>query len=167
MSQTNQETTIRTARLDDAGAVADIYNHYVKVGGATFDTSMWAVAQVIEIMDVPPPQCWLVAESPSQMVGWASARQFSNRFGYRFSVETAIYLAPESMGGGLADRLQNELIQKCRQAGLHHAMARVIAGNERSMRFHQRHGYELVGIQKEIGHIAGDWADVAILQKIL
>ncbi len=56
--------------------------------------------------------------------------------------------------------------EHCRDCGIHHAVAKVIADNSRSMAFHQRFGYELVGIQKAIGHMNGKWTDVAILQKI-
>ena len=41
-----------------------------------------------------------------------------------------------------------------------------LADNQRSIAFHRRYGYELVGIQKEIGHMEGKWTDVAILQRL-
>jgi phosphinothricin acetyltransferase len=55
----------------------------------------------------------------------------------------------------------------CAEQGIHHLVSRVIAGNQRSLQFHFRCGYKMVGIQKEIGRLNGEWLDVAILQKIL
>lgn len=162
---------IRQATLNDADAVAGIYNHYVRAGGATFDTQPWERSQVIEIMDIRPPECWLVAVDATgnpgdQMLGWASARKFSDRHGYRLSVETAIYLSPEAQGRGVADRLQRELEAACVKGGLHHATARILVQNHRSLQFHYRHGYEKVGVQKEIGNMDEKWIDVMILQKL-
>ncbi len=157
---------IRAAAQADATSVAEIYNHYVDSGNATFDTERWTTAQAAGYIQSEPPDVWLVAQSLSQIQGWASARRYSLRGGYRQTCETAIYLAPAFVGLGVADALQRGIDQHCRLHGLHHAVAKIIAGNERSMAFHRRHGYELVGVQKEIGRINDRWLDVAIMQKI-
>lgn len=157
---------VRVATDRDASDIASIYNHYVDIGGATFDNDHWTTDQVIELLNGRKPTCWLVAVDEDVVIGWSSACPFSHRYGYRFSCETAIYLTPASLGRGVGDALQVRLEQHCRECGIHHAVARIIADNERSMAFHRRYGYELVGIQKEIGHMNDQWADVAILQKI-
>jgi len=43
----------------------------------------------------------------------------------------------------------------------------VVAGNDHSIRFHQRFGYETVGLQRRIGYLHGRWYDVMILQRLL
>jgi phosphinothricin acetyltransferase len=157
---------VRMASDQDALGIARIYNHYVDGGGATFDTVHWTTEQVIKLLKGPKPEGWLVAVENATVIGWASARLYSLRHGYRFTCETAIYLDPTAVGRGIADLLQWRLEEHCRQCGIHHAVARIIASNERSMAFHRRHGYELVGIQKEIGHMDQKWTDVAMMQKI-
>ena len=159
--------TIRPAVTGDAEAIAQIYNYYVQAGGATFDATPWETAQVGEMLPPVAPEQWLVAWDQTGLLGWASARRFSVRYGYRLSLETAMYLDPNAIGGGVAAGLQQQLEDRCRNHQIHHAMARIIADNQRSLAFHYRHGYELVGIQKEVGFINGKWTDVAILQKIL
>ena len=47
-----------------------------------------------------------------------------------------------------------------------YAVAKIVAGNDRSLAFHQRYGYQFVGTQKEIGRINDQWVDVVILQRI-
>lgn len=158
--------SVRAATDRDAEAIVQIYNHYVRVGGATFDTLPWTATFVVELIDHPKPDGWFVAIKNDGVVGWASVRRFSNRFGYRFSCETAIYLEPSAMGQGVGDLLQQRVEAHCRNCEIHHAMAKIIADNQRSIAFHRRYGYEMVGIQKEIGHMDGQWLDVAILQKI-
>lgn len=163
----DQGIIIRAATMGDADAIASIYNHYVLAGGATFDTVPWTGEQVVEAFAAGPSDSWLVADEQSTILGWASARQFSSRPGYRLSLESAIYLAATAVGKGVADRLQQENETRCRRRHIHHLMARVLTSNHRSLAFHQRHGYTTVGVQNEIGHMDGKWVDVTILQKLL
>ena len=163
------DSLVRAATTDDAGEIARIYNHYVAAGGATFATVPITSSDVeTMIRDGEATDGWYVAEVDGQqrLLGWASARSFSDRYGYRLSCETAIYMMPESTGTGVADRLQHCIHQHCIENRLHHAMAKIIATNERSLKFHYRHGYTLVGIQQEIGHMNDQWLDVAILQRL-
>lgn len=160
-------TSVRHAKLADAPSIASIYNHHVDLGESTFDSSHWTDLQVQALLAGKPPQVWLVAESDAGVGGWASARWYSLRHGYRFTLETSIYLAPAAVGTGMAHSLQGQLERYCIQHQIHHLVAKIAADNQRSMAFHYRHGYELVGIQKEVGQMDGDWKDVAILQKLL
>jgi phosphinothricin acetyltransferase len=162
----NDPVQVREARKKDAAAIARVYNHYVETGHATFDTARWTTDRVVNLIDGPAPEQWLVAAQKNVVIGWASVRPYSLRHGYRFTCETAIYVGTEAIGRGVGDKLQTRLEEHCRQCGIHHAVAKVIADNDRSMAFHYRYGYELVGIQKEVGHMDGKWIDVAILQRI-
>lgn len=157
---------VRPARVADAGGIAAVYNAHVASGRATFDVRPWQAAAVAELLRVPPPDGWYVAESGSAVVGWASARRFSDRHGFRHSCETAIYLADSAIGRGIADRLQAAIERHCLSHRLHHAVAKVIADNHRSLKFHQRHGYEHVGVQRQIGRLQGRWVDLVILQRL-
>lgn len=95
--------SVRAAVVDDAQAISEIYNHYVRSGGATFDTVPWTAEQVVEAFAAGPSEVWLVAEDSlaedgASVVGWSSARRFSTRPGYRLSLESAIYLSPPCSG---------------------------------------------------------------------
>ena len=158
---------VRKANERDAGAIARIYNYHVDLGGSTFDTEHWSEEQVRRLLQPLGPEVWLVAECPDSILGWASARWYSMRHGYRLTLETAIYLKQSAMGTGVGRPLQQQLEQHCRKNGIHHLVAKIDADNQRSVAFHHSQGYELVGIQKEVGFLNGHWKDVVILQKIL
>jgi len=155
--------------IRDAQAIAEIYNSYVDAGGATFDVTHWTTEFVIKQLRLPAPDGWFVAvdESTCQIAGWASVHRFSARHGFRWSCESAIYVRPDALGRGLADALQQRLEAHCHECHVHHLTAKIIADNTRSLAFHRRHGFESVGIQKEIGNMNGQWVDLVILQKIL
>jgi phosphinothricin acetyltransferase len=161
-----ERTDLRPASDGDATEIARIYNLHVDAGGSTFDTVHWQPAEVLAMIRAPAPEGWYVASRKNAVVGWASVRRYSIRHGYRYTGETAIYLDPAAIGQGVGDLLQNAVERHCRRQGMHHAVAKIASGNRRSLAFHYRHGYELVGIQKEIGHMEGQWVDVAILQRI-
>ncbi|TWU08084.1 GNAT family N-acetyltransferase [Stieleria varia] len=169
----NRNWIVRAAEVSDAAEIARIYNHYVASGGATFATKPTTLDEMESFLKLSPEpgwprDGWFVAESQGdrRLLGWASARTFSDRFGFRHSCETAIYLDSTSVGSGAADGLQQRIEQHCVEQRIHHAVAKIIADNQRSMRFHYRYGYELVGIQKEIGRLNDQWIDLAILQKL-
>lgn len=157
---------IRRAELCDAVQIAAIYNRHIDLGGSTFDAVHWKKPFVTAMISKSLPDGWFVAEQNGEIQGWASAKYFSDRAGYARSVETAIYLDPEAVGSGVAGPLQEAVLAHCVEHQIHHAMAKIIADNQRSIRFHQRYGYELVGVQKEIGWIDDAWVDVAILQRL-
>jgi phosphinothricin acetyltransferase len=55
----------------------------------------------------------------------------------------------------------------CRRFGYHHIVAKILADNQTSINLHEKFGFALVGVQREVGRLAGRWRDVAIYQLIL
>ncbi len=175
--------SIDVACAADAAAVAQIYAHYVRQQTATFDTEEWGADQTEKLIQCRSPEGFWVARSPqnrspqihspqtfdqpSRVIGWASARRFSARPGYRFSLESSVYVQPQLCGGGTGTALMNHLFHQCQANGIHHLMARIIAKNQGSLRFHEHVGYQIVGTQEEVGRIKDRWVDVVILQKRL
>ncbi len=166
MSTPNDTIDIRPSTIADAAEIARIYNFYIRRGGVTFDVDENSIEKIAKLLGRGRGDAWFVAAAGDALAGWASARQFSDRPGYRHSCETAIYLEDQAIGSGIGDLLQQRIEQHCRDAGVHHAMAKIVADNDRSLAFHYRYGYELVGTQKEIGRVDGRWVDVVILQRI-
>lgn len=101
------------------------------------------------------------------VAGWASLKRYSNREGYKSTAETSVYIDLESRGFGLGRRLMSELEVRAIRFGFHHLVAKIFTENSHSVIFHQQLGFELVGIQKEVGYTHGRWKDVTILQKLL
>ena len=46
-------------------------------------------------------------------------------------------------------------------------VAKIYAKNEASIEYNRKLGYEIVGTQKEIGYVGGEWLDVTIMQLII
>ena len=108
----------------------------------------------------------LVAET-DRTIGWGAVRKYSDRYGYRVCCETSIYLTLTETGQGYGSQLQKELLQAVERFNYHHVLVRIMAVNQESIRFHEKFGFELVGILREVGYFDNRWHDVAIMQRLL
>ena len=54
-----------------------------------------------------------------------------------------------------------------RASGFHAVIARIEASGEASRALHARCGFELVGIEREVGRKFSRWLDVAVMQCLL
>jgi phosphinothricin acetyltransferase len=46
-------------------------------------------------------------------------------------------------------------------------MARIVGSHEVSIALHRSCGFELVGVEQEVGRKFGRWLDVAVMQRLL
>ncbi|HLH46032.1 MAG TPA: GNAT family N-acetyltransferase, partial [Acidimicrobiales bacterium] len=60
-----------------------------------------------------------------------------------------------------------EVVHLAEAHGFHAVMARVVGNHETSIALHRRCGFELVGIEREVGRKFGRWLDVALMQLLL
>jgi len=159
---------IRTYLKKDFQAIADIYNESISLGGVTLDFDLYSPANIEKafIKNFNHRETILVSEQDSQVIGWGIIKHYNKRPGYNLSCETSIYLSFSNIGRGYGYALQTALLEKVQAFGYHHVVAKILVANSRSIKFHQKFGYEIVGIQKEIGYYQGKWLDVAILQLI-
>ncbi len=157
--------TLRSARLGDADAIAQIYAHYVSNSAITFEVEPPSAAEIRKRMkssDGLYP--WLVATDGERVLGYAYASQFKARSAYRFSVETTIYLDPAARGHGIGRTLYAKLIDTVEQQGFASAVASVSLPNPASLSLHAALGFRHVGVHRQIGFKSG-WHDVAQLQR--
>jgi phosphinothricin acetyltransferase len=46
-------------------------------------------------------------------------------------------------------------------------MARIVGGHEASIALHRACGFDLVGVEREVGRKFGRWLDVALMQRLI
>lgn len=162
--------TIRTSRDDDLDAIAAIYAHHVRHGTASFETEPPPVEEMgcrrADILARGFP--YLVAESGGAVAGYAYAGPYRPRPAYRDTVEDSIYLRPDAAGRGVGTALLTALVEACAGLGLRQMVA--VAGdsaNLASVRVHERCGFRVVGVLKDVGYKHGRWLDTVLLQRSL
>lgn len=154
---------IRPAVPQDAPAIADIYNHYVRETVITFacqdiDAAHFA-AQITE-----GKYPFLAAESDGAVVGFAYASEFRQKDAFRWDTELTIYLAPGTERQGVGSRLMNALLRLLQKQGYLMAYSCVTLPNEGSLRLHRRFAFETLGVFPRTGYKLGRWCDVIWLQ---
>jgi L-amino acid N-acyltransferase YncA len=160
---------IRDARPQDAEAIRAIYNDAVLNTTAVFDYTArepqaqrdWL--QMKAGQDLPV----LVAEKNGAVLGYCSYGPFRPWPAYLYTVENAIYVAPDSRGKGIGSLLLPPLLDIAKRRGLRTMIAGITANNAASLRLHERFGYVHAGLIREAGWKFERWLDLVFLQRML
>lgn len=159
---------LRDATPEDAGTIAAIYNETIAARDATMVDEPQSAADVRALMaGFSAREGFLLLERDEAVIGWGVLKRFGEGDAYRFTGETSVFLRREEVRKGYGTLLKRALIERCRALGYHHLVARVWATNEASIAYNRQFGYEVVGIQHEIGHMNGRWQDVTLMQLVL
>lgn len=163
------EITVRVATEDDVPTILDIYNHEILHGAATFDIEPKSLGDRLEWFreTQQPPHCVIVADDGLMVAGWGCLHPVHTRAAYRFTTEDSVYIHQDRRGEGIGKLILAHLIELARLGGFHSIMAGMSEGNEASVRLHQRFGFELVGVQRQVGYKFERWIDVTWMQKML
>ena len=163
------DTVIRSASSGDGAGVANIYNYYIANTVITFETEAVAAEAMAQRIDdtIALPLPWLVAESPSGVMGYAYASKWKGRCAYRFAVESTIYLDPQHTGKGIGQQLYAALIDAIKKQSMHVVIGGIALPNDASIRLHGRLGFRKVGQFEEVGYKQNRWVDVGYWQLTL
>jgi phosphinothricin acetyltransferase len=174
---------IRLAEVADAEAIRTIYNVEVTDSTNTFDmvprTRAEQEAWILEHHGVYPA---IVATEPPDpggqgggpagangeiVLGFGSLSPFRERSGYSATAENSVYVDRSQRGKGVGRALLAELLVLASRHGFHSVIARVAGHNETSIGLHTAAGFELVGVEREVGRKHRQWLDVVELQRLL
>jgi len=159
---------LRLARLDDAAAIADIYNHVVTTSTATFEMVPRDVAEQQRwLRERSGAHAVLVAEDGEMVTGFAALSPYHARPAYRTTVESSVYVHQDHQGSGVGRALVERLMEVATEHGFHAAIARIGADNEASIRLHRAAGFEQVGREREVGRKFNRWLDVVVMERLL
>lgn len=148
--------------------IANIYNEHIRLGKSSMDESLKTADDIaIWVEKFNERERLFVLQKAEQIIGWAIIKRYSDRLGYRFACETAVYLRQSEVGKGYGTLLKKHLFEVCANLDYHHLVAKIFADNESSIRYNEKLGYTIVGRQKEIGFKNGKWQDIVIMQYLL
>ena len=163
-------TVVRAALPADVPALTDIYNHYVRTSGVTFDTAEFTVeARQLWFSHYAAtgPHRLIVSVDGDDVLGYATSSPFRPKPGYATSVETSVYLRPGVTGRGLGTLLYRAIFAALAGQDLHRAYAGVALPNDASVRLHERFGFREIGTYVEVGRKFGRYWDVAWFERPL
>ncbi len=159
---------IRFATPDDATRICAIYNHFVQHTAITFEEQPVPPETMRQrILEITAALPWLVCEKEGELQGFCYARKWKARSAYRYSVESTIYLHPESTRRGIGSQLYGTLLDDLRGKGLHVVMGGIALPNQGSVALHEKLGFRNVAHFKQVGWKFNRWIDVGYWQLFL
>lgn len=161
---------IRKAQPQDLDDLLAIYNYEVENGVATLDLTPksrdeWQVWFARHNVGNHP---LIVAEENGRVAGYASLSPYRAKEAYRSTVELSVYVAPEARRQGVATALMEAILRLAGEDDRTHTVVSVItAGNEASIRLHERFGFVYCGSIREVGVKFGRMLDIENYQKMV
>lgn len=159
---------MRLATLDDAEGIRAIYNREVLEGTATFDLRPRTPEdQRRWLTDRSGAHAVMVAVLGDEVIGFGSLSAYRDRPAYTTTVEDSVYVAPGHQGKGVGRAVLEALVEAAEMRGFHTVIGRIAGGNEASIALHQRCGFTVVGVEREVGRKFRRWLDVTVVQRVL
>ena len=91
-------------------AIAEIYNEYILLGTSTMDESLKNADTIANwILKFHDREKLYVIQENGITIGWGIIKRYSDREGYRFACETAIYLKSSKLGKGYGSMMKKYL----------------------------------------------------------
>jgi phosphinothricin acetyltransferase len=165
---TRPAATVRLATLEDAAAIMAIYNVEVDKYTSTFDLVPRTLAQQRRwIAERSGAFAAVVATIDDEVVGFASLSPYKERAAYRTTVEDSVYVSRDHPRLGIGRLLMEHVMGIAAESGFHSIMARIEATGTASRALHEACGFELIGVEREVGRKFNRWLDVAVMQLML
>ena len=159
---------IRAIERRDAEPTRAIYNAAVEAGLSNLDHLPRSAEQHLAwIEDHFGSYPGIVAVEGDAVLGFAGVSRYLTRSGYTTTVENSIYVDAAARGQGVGRALLEALCERAHESGFHAIIARIVTDNPASIALHAACGFDVVGIEREVGRKRGRWYDVQVMQRLL
>ena len=146
----------------------DLYLAILGVGAVAVPLNPTSPASAIE-REVTAVGASVVVVEPSSAAAWAQVRREAVPSVHHV-VSTELVEAQATVDHTFEDLLAAAplpMVEVAADSGFHAIFARINASGEASIALHRKWGFELVGIEREVGRKFNRWHDVALMQRLL
>lgn len=156
---------IRPVKIEDAHSISEIINYYIEETDVTFRENSLSLSDIEKkIVNTVEKYPWFVYEADGIIYGFAYAGSYRAVSGYKYTVETSIYVKPDIQVKGVGTALYTELLSDLKRNGYKVAVGVITANNAKSIQFHEKFNFKQVGFQERIGYKFNSWLDIYIYQ---
>ncbi len=157
----SQNLSLRIATMGDAGAILDIYSHYINNTAVTFEKTVPAAEEFhARIRDVLAEYPYIVCEDGGRIIGYAYAHRHQSRAAYGYSAELSVYLRPQYIRLGIGRTLCRALIDILKLQNVQTVYSAVSQPNDPSCAMHKALGFSQTGVWHNTGRKQGRWIDI-------
>jgi L-amino acid N-acyltransferase YncA len=159
---------IQIAQSNDYQQIATIYNEYISLGTATMQDSLYDAKKIKSwVDDFNDRERLYILKIDESVIGWGIIKKYSEREGYRFACEAAVYLTQNERRKGYGSLMKKFIISECKSLNYRHIVSKIFVTNTASIECNLQLGYTIVGRQNEIGYKNGKWMDIVIMQYLV
>lgn len=167
--------TIRTATIQDAEAILDIYGYYVENTAISMEYDIPTLAEFENrIANTLENYPYLVAEMDEKIVGYAYAGRFHPRAAFYRSAEVSIYIHKHAHKKGVGRMLYEAIEEKLTEQGILNVYASIAYTDiedeyltNNSTQFHEHMGYTKVAQFNNCCYKFGRWYHLIWMEKFL
>ncbi|MBE0393294.1 GNAT family N-acetyltransferase [Flavobacterium sp. PL002] len=160
---------LRNYKTEDTQAILDIINYNILHSTALYDYNIRSYAAQLEMLEDKVKKGFpvIIAELDGAVAGFGMYGEFRFKEAYKFTVEHSVYVNNDIHGKGIGKLLLLELIAIAKKQGIHTMIAVIDSENQSSVDFHEKYGFETVGLIKESGWKFERWLHSVFMQLIL
>jgi len=160
---------IRAYKTEDTQAILEILNYNILHSTSLYDYEIRSYEQQKSILEDKLNKGFpvIVAELNGEVAGFGMYSEFRFREAYKFTVEHSVYVNEDFQGKGIGKLILQELIDLARKQKLHTMIAVIDSENQKSVEFHEKFGFETVGVFKECGFKFDRWLNTVFMQLLL
>ncbi|MEK4853983.1 N-acetyltransferase family protein [Paenibacillus sp. FSL H7-0756] len=164
-----QAYTIEDARIEDLGAIVEIYNSTVAGRVVTADLEPVSVEERVgwfhEHSSHHRP-LWVLRQG-SEIAAWFSFQSFYGRPAYNGTAEISVYVNEKFRGSGAGSILLAKAVEECPRLGLQNLVGFVFGHNEPSLGLLRKFGFKEWGLLPGVAVLDGIPRDLVIIGRKL
>jgi len=160
----NGDFKIREFEQNDLESMLLIFNQFAVSSYAVycdFPLSLHQFSKLAEQIKIG-----LVIETGNKIVGFGYISPYKPFPNFSRTGVLTYFILPEYTGKGIGTLLYNKLIEEGLKAGITNYLANISSKNAQSINFHEKLGFEPVGLFKDVADKFGSSIDVVWVQKI-
>ena len=162
------EYRIRISHDNDAGRLAEIFNHFVLNTFAAYPSIPVDETILARLRGMAGRLPFYVAETSDEVVvGFACLRPLHLADTLNRSVEVTIFILPEHTRGGLGGKILAGLEEDARDLGVDTIIGGASSLNKPSLDFQRKHGFVECGRFNRVGKKFNQDFDIVWMQKFI
>lgn len=157
---------IRSAVENDLYGILEIYNDAILNTNAVYTYRIQTLQERKSWFNKKKEDNFpvLVFEEKNKVIGFATFGPFRAWQAYKYTIEHSVYVHKEHRNYGVGTALVKQIIKKANEREFATLVAGIDASNEKSIRMHEKLGFQYCGIIKRAGYKFGQWLDLAFYQ---
>jgi len=156
---------IRFAQEKDAAALLEIYKQYIDTT-VTFEYKLPSKEEFQRrIREYSKEYPYFICTENGKCVGYIYAHRAQERAAFQWNAELSIYLDKNYQAKGTGTALYEMMFEILAKQGVKTVYGLVTTPNPKSVKLHERTGFQLAGTYHNTGFKANQWCDLLLYEK--